>query len=184
MSAAQVLSLEEFREAKVKEEFRARLQGFFAGWLDQVEGVVEEQGKTLEDLTGAIFSFRGELTGKVVEAFVERFHASVLDQVEAICPECGVVLRARGTPRRTVETLVGEVHLSRPYFYCVRCHQGFYALDGALGLSDRRKQGDIQRAVSSLAAEVPYETASELFEELTGLSASDYTLHEIVGEVT
>lgn len=184
MSYAQVLSFEEFREAQEKEAFRARLQGVFAEWLEQVEGAVEEQGKTLEDLTGALFALRGELTGKVAEAFVERLHASALDQLEAVCPECGAVLWARGSHSRTVETLVGEVRITRPYFYCVRCRKGFHPLDAALELSERRKQWDIQKAVSSSAAEMPYETASALFEELTGLSASDYTLHEIVGEVT
>lgn len=35
----------------------------------------------------------------------------------------------------------------------------------------------------SLAAEVPYEKAEELFKELTGLSMSDHTMHEVVGDL-
>lgn len=97
MSAAEVLSIEGFQEARAKEEFRSRLQGVFSEWLEQVEGIVEEGDKTLEDLTGAVFSLRADLTGKVVEALVERFHASALDQVGGVCPECGGMLRARGS---------------------------------------------------------------------------------------
>jgi hypothetical protein len=56
-------------------------------------------------------------------------------------------------------------------------------LDEALELSERRKQLDIQKATASLTAEVPYETASELFEELTGLALSAHTAHEVTNEV-
>jgi hypothetical protein len=78
---------------------------------------------------------------------------------------------------------VGEVSLERPYFYCLGCKQGFYPLDEVLELAERRKQWDIQEAGSKLAAEVPFETAQELFSQLTGLSLSDHTTHEVVGEV-
>jgi hypothetical protein len=82
-----------------------------------------------------------------------------------------------------VETLVGDVSLERPYFYCLGCKQGFYPLDQALELSERRKQWDIQEAGVRLAAEVPFETAQELFSELTGLSLSAHTTHQVVEEV-
>jgi hypothetical protein len=75
------------------------------------------------------------------------------------------------------------VALERPYFYCLECKQGFYPLDEALELSERRKQWDIQEAGARLAAEVPFETAQELFSQLTGLSLSDHTTHAVVGEV-
>jgi hypothetical protein len=78
---------------------------------------------------------------------------------------------------------VGAVSLDRPYFYCLECQQGFYPLDEALELSKRRKQWDIQETGARLAAEVPFETAQELFSQLTGLSLSDHTTHEVVGEV-
>jgi predicted CoA-binding protein len=53
----------------------------------------------------------------------------------------------------------------------------------ALGLSPRQKQTDIEKAACRLAAEMPYQTASELFQELTGLSLSDHTAHEMAAEV-
>jgi hypothetical protein len=79
---------------------------------------------------------------------------------------------------------VGPVRLSRPYFYCLCCQEGFYRLDEALQLAERRKQWDLQKASARLVAEIPYETASELFETLTGLSFSDHIAHEVVGEVS
>ena len=50
-------------------------------------------------------------------------------------------------------------------------------------MAGRRKQWDIQEAGTRLAAEVPFETAQELFSQLTGLSLSGHTTHEVVGEV-
>ena len=79
--------------------------------------------------------------------------------------------------------MVGEVTLERPYFYCVGCERGVHPLDEALELAGRRKQWDIQEAGARLAAEVPFATAQELFSQLTGLSLSGHTTHEVVGEV-
>jgi hypothetical protein len=73
--------------------------------------------------------------------------------------------------------------LNRPYFWCENCKYGFYPLDGALQLANGKKQWDIQRAGTSLSAETSYEMAEELFKELTGVSMSDYTMHEVVEKV-
>jgi hypothetical protein len=83
-----------------------------------------------------------------------------------------------------VHTLVGEVALSRPYFDGLHCQQGFSPLDEALQLSERRTPWDVQQAGARLAAEVPFETAQELFAALTGLSLSDHTVHAVAGELS
>jgi hypothetical protein len=144
---------------------------------------VKEEPPSLDALTRGVLARRQELTAQVTEALVRQRHAQALGQKNAPCPHCGRLLPARGLVSRTVETLVGEVALERPYFYCLECKQGFYPLDEALELAERRKQWDIQEAGARLAAEVPFETAQELFSQLTGLPLSDHTTHEVVGEV-
>lgn len=183
-SAAAVISLEEFRQGRAQAEAWRQLHERFDRWLDAVEERVPEKTPTLDQVTQAVFAMRQELTGMITEALVEQRHGQALQQQAMPCLHCGRLLRARGSPGRTVETMVGAVSLTRPYFYCVRCQKGFYPLDEALQLSDRRKQWDMQKAAASLAAEVPYETASDLFRELTGLSLSDHIMHEVVGELT
>ena len=64
------------------------------------------------------------------------------------------------------------------------CQQGFAPLDDALQLSERRTPWDLQQAAARLAAEVPFETAQELFTQLTGLSLSDHTIHAVAGELS
>ena len=56
-------------------------------------------------------------------------------------------------------------------------------MDEALERAARRKQPDVQKAAAKLTKEVPYETACELFEELTGLPLSAHTAHEITNEI-
>jgi len=184
MGHAKVISLEEFRQARVRAEVRQRLHERIDRWLDTVEGRVKGDSPTLERLTQEVFAMRHELTGIVTEALVEQSHGEAVEQQTMPCPHCGRLLRARGPHSRTVETMVGPVRLSRPYFYCLRCQEGFYPLDETLQLSEHRKQWDMQKRAASLAAEVPYGTASDLFSELTGLSFSDHITHEVVGELT
>lgn len=183
MGSAAVVCLEEFKQAHNQVEARRQLHERFDRWLDTLEGKMPEETPTLEQLTQAVFEMRQELTGTITEALVEQAHREGLSQRTMPCPHCGRLLSAREFVCRTVETMVGEIRLTRPYFYCVRCQQGFYPSDEALQLSQRRKQWDIQKAGVRLAAEVPYETASELFGQLTGLSLSDHIAHEVVGEL-
>ena len=52
-----------------------------------------------------------------------------------------------------------------------------------MGVAPGRKQFDVQQAAAKLAAEVPYETAQALFEELTGVSLSTARMHELTNTV-
>ena len=184
MGSGSVVSLEEVFRSREGVEFRRRLHERFDAWLDGLEEGMKEPHPNLEQLVQEVFTQRQGLTGLIAEEVVKQQHKGMLGQETAPCPRCGQELSARGPHCRTLETMVGELSLSRPYFYCSECREGFYPLDEALELSPRRKQGDMQKAAASLAAEVPYETASALFGELTGLSFSDHSAHEVVGELT
>jgi hypothetical protein len=71
-------------------------------------------------------------------------------------------LKARPAVSRTAQTLIGDLEVQRPYFYCRKCHQGWSPLDEHLGLSTGRIQLDVQQAAAELAIELPYDTASTL----------------------
>jgi Uncharacterised protein family (UPF0236) len=183
MVTASVLALEEATPDWIRPPTRRELHEGFDLWLDALEETMKEGSPSLDALTRAVLVRRQELTAQVTEVLIRQRHAQTLVQKNAPCPQCGRLLPARGLVSRTVETLVGEVSLERPYFYCLECKQGFYSLDEVLELSERRKQWDIQEAGAKLAAEVPFETAQELFSQLTGLSLSDHTIHEVVEEL-
>jgi Uncharacterised protein family (UPF0236) len=183
MTSTAILSLEVFRDTERHTEVRQRLHDRFDQWLDRLEDRMQDAKPTLEELTQAIFALRQELTHEVTEGLVERAHRVTMEQRTAPCPQCGQTLSARGPQDRAVETLVGVIRLRRPYFYCERCQLGNAPLDTALGLTQRRKQPDVQKAAVKLTKELPYETACELFAELTGLPLSTHTAHEVTQEV-
>ena len=184
MAPAAVISFEETRQAFAKTRARQQLHAQLDRWLDGLEAHMPEAIPSLEELTPAVFAMRQELTGKITQALVEQLHARMLQQRAMRCPDCQRLLPARPAPPRTVHTMVGEVSLSRPYFYCPDCQKGIAPVDDALQLSERRTQWDLQQAAARLAAEVPFQTAQELFTQLTGLSLSDHTIHAVAGELS
>ncbi len=184
MVIAAIVSLEEFRQAQARAHARGELHERFDRWLDSMEEKLPDKTPSLEELPRTVFDMRQELTGVITESLVVQRYGQALKQQSMGCSQCGRTLRARQTASRRMKTMVGKVSLQRPYFYCVQCEKGFYPLDEALELSERRKQWDIQKAGASLAVEVPFEAAQALFSELTGLSLSDHTTHEIVGELS
>jgi hypothetical protein len=183
MASAAILSLEEFRDTQRRAAIRQRLHDRLDHWLDRLEVHVKEPQPTLEQLTQAVFALRQEWTQAVTEGLVEQAHRAALEQRTAACPQCGQTLSARGPQERTVETLVGAIRLRRPYFYCEHCQLGTAPLDETLQVTARRKQPDVQKAAVRLTKEVPYDTACELFEELTGLPLSAHTAHEVTQAV-
>ncbi len=179
MGAAAIISLAEVRKQKQQGELRQQLHAQFDRWLDTLEEHMTKPKPTLDQITRAVWEVRQELTGSLTMAVLEQHYRPEREQQQAPCPQCGRVVMARGVVSRTVETVVGAVEVSRPYFYCVPCRQGFAPLDSALGLAPSRKQFDLQQAATKLAAEVPYETAQELFRELTGMTLSSAGMHEL-----
>lgn len=180
---AAVIALAEVRERKQRAEERQHLHACFDRWLDTLEGHMTNPKPTLEELTQAVWKCRQELTGQLTATLLEQRFATEQGQRQAPCPQCGRVVEARAVPTRTVETLVGKVEVARPYFYCVPCGHGFAPLEAAWGLAEGRKQFDLQRAAVRLTTEVPYETARELFSELTGMSLGTERLHTVTNAV-
>jgi hypothetical protein len=180
--------LEEYKRDRANQAAREALYAWSRGWIDDIlDGVggkmKEGQRPTLGQITGGIFAGRQDFTRKVAEVSIREAYAEVIGQKTAACPKCRRELTARGPHRRTVETMVGAIELERPYFYCVRCKEGFYPLDKELDLLGERKQEDVQKASLSLAAEVPYNPAHKVFEELTGVKLSDHAIHDVVNGV-
>ena len=52
-----------------------------------------------------------------------------------------------------------------------------------MGLSQRKAQPDIQELEAWLAAEIPYETASEALDRCAGIQLSNHHVHDVVNEI-
>jgi hypothetical protein len=77
-----------------------------------------------------------------------------------ICPHCRGNAWSKGERCRNFVTLAGTVRLTRRYFYCRRCDQGFCPLDSRLGLP---QEGGftlrLTQEVACLSACLPFEQA-------------------------
>jgi hypothetical protein len=179
----EVISLPEVRASKQWEVLRHQLHERFDQWLDTLETQWPEPPATLPEMTATVWHLRQQLTGGITETIVAHVHRREHDRIQANCPRCDGVLRAQACVCRTVETLVGPVQLERPYFYCRACREGTYPLDEVLGVRAGRMQRDVQQAAVDLATEVPYETASILFGQLTGIPVSSERMHTFTHQV-
>jgi len=155
---------------------------------DCLDDFIDEVGKDatmteLEDITGAVFGNKSKLLGRLVAGLIETKYGHLLDQEYCKCNGCSKRLKSLGKRSRKIETRVGEFELSRPYFYCRDCHLGFFPLDEVLCLSDSPKQYDIQDTEAFLCSEMPYETAKEAYERITGDQLSTHHMHDTVNGI-
>jgi len=169
MGAAEVISFEEVRARKQWDALRGQLHIRFDQWLDELEAQLPEPALSLAQVTETVWNLRQVLTGGLTEAKVEHAHRGEHTRQQSRCPQCDRLLKARAPVQRTVETLVGLVHLERPYCSCPACRVGLSPLDEVLGLSPGRPQLEVQKAAAKLVTEVPYDEAQRLFGDLTGV---------------
>ena len=180
MGSAQVISLSEVRASNQWQRLRDDLHTRFDQWLDRLQEQLPNPHTRLAEVTEAVWQLRQELTGGLSETIVEHAHRGELTRQSARCPQCHRQLPARPVVARTVETMVGPVHVERPYFYCPSGCGGVYPLDQVLDLAPGRKQLDVQQAAAQVATEMPYEEAHTLFSDLTGVPLGSERLHTFV----
>jgi len=180
MGSAQVISLSEVRASHQWQGLRAQLHARFDQWLDRLQEQWPDPQTPLAEITEAVWNLRQELTGGLSETIVEHGYHDELTRRVTRCPQCRRHLTARPVVARTVETMVGPVHVERPYFYCTSGCGGMYPLDQALDLAPGRKQLDVQRAAAQVAIEMPYEEAHTLCSDLTGVELGSERLHTFV----
>ena len=182
MGCAEVISLPEVRARKQWEALRQQLHERFDQWLDAVEAQLPGSAPTLAQVTETIWALRQQLTSDVAQTIIEHTHQEEQRRTSLQCATCMHRLRARPQVSRTVETLIGEIEVHRPYFYCRHCHRGGYPLDEVLELCPGRIQRDVQQAAADLVTEVPYDTATTLFGRLSGLAVSSERMHTLTNQ--
>lgn len=179
MGKAEVIVLSEVRASSQWQRLRDDLHTRFDQWLDDLQAQLPDPQAQLAEVSETVWKLRQDLTGRICEAIVQHGHAGEARRRFAPCPACGRRLKARPLAARTVETLVGAVHVERPYFYCTAGCGGFYPMDSALGVRSGRLQLDVQQAMADLATEVPFETAAGMFGRLTGIGVSSERMHAL-----
>lgn len=91
----------------------------------------------------------------------------------AICPKCGVALTKKGKKKRKLQTRGGrEIELEREYGVCPECGQGIFPLDEELKLLPGKLTPNGHERLVRLSGWMPFEKATELFEDFMGVRVS------------
>jgi Uncharacterised protein family (UPF0236) len=180
--AAEVIVLDDVRASHQRRGLRQQLHERFDRWLDELETQLPEAEPTVAQVSETIWALRQRLTAGVAQTIVDHTHQEERDREYLNCATCDRLLKARPAVSRTTQTMIGDLEVQRPYFYCRECPRGWSPLDEHLGLSAGRIQLDVQQAAAELATELPYETASTLFGRLSGLSVSSERLHTLTNQ--
>ena len=85
--------------------------------------------------------------GKIVKQIIVELFSDEPNRETMVCPNCGRMLNPRDVHERTVETIIGEIKLRRPYFYYTNCKKGIHPLNDVLILSDTVKQWDMHKII-------------------------------------
>ena len=122
--AAEVISLDDVRASYQRQALRQALHERFDHWLDELETQLPESKPTLARVSETIWALRQPLTAGVAQTIVEHTHQEERDRQHLSCPQCERLLKARPAVPRTAQTLIGDIAVHRPYFYCHSCHLG------------------------------------------------------------
>jgi len=105
------------------------------------------------------------------QAVARRLNADTSDYASPSlpCPRCGGPARYAGRHAKTFTTALGPLPLTRAYYPCAPCAQGFCPRDRALGVEGGSLSPAVTRMVGTAAALVSFAEASELLGALAGL---------------
>jgi hypothetical protein len=85
------------------------------------------------------------------------------------CPGCGGTARYAGRHAKTFTTALGPLPLTRAYYHCAACAQGFCPRDRVLGIETAALSPAVTRMVGTAAALVSFAEGSDLLGALAGL---------------
>ena len=88
------------------------------------------------------------------------------------CPRCQGQARYAGRRQKIFTTVLGEMTLSRAYYYCDRCAAGFCPRDRALSVDQVSLSPHVLRMVGIVGARVSFQEGHQLLRELAGITVA------------
>jgi Uncharacterised protein family (UPF0236) len=106
-------------------------------------------------------------------ALEQRLNADISDHAGPLLPcSCGATAQYRGRHDKTFESVLGPLCLTRAYYHCRQCQQGFCPRDHALRLEAFSLTPGVLRMTASTAALVSFQESSALLHELASVQVS------------
>jgi hypothetical protein len=123
-----------------------------------------------------------EATEMVVRSAMHQAGASVLAKLlcfaapdadqRAIHCTCGRKAHYRELRSKPVLTVVGKVHISRPYYLCSHCHTGQFPADVELDVENTEFSPGVRRMEAMVGQEAPFDHGREQMKALAGLDVT------------
>jgi hypothetical protein len=106
-------------------------------------------------------------------ALEQRLNADTSDHAGPELPcSCGEPAQYHGRHEKTVESVLGPLHLERAYYHCAKCQSGFCPRGRDPRLELFSLTPGVLRMTGSTAALVSFEESSALLHELAGVQVS------------
>jgi hypothetical protein len=152
------------------ESLRLTIHAAVDAMLERLQVALDESEPTLEGLERSVLRELHTLGSVMLTALCEAL-------VPAYPPAqvgCGCGGTAHYQRRRTAQckTLVGIIHLQRPYYLCPACHAGHCPLDRALGFCAGSVSDGLEALLALLGTEFSYGHAAEMVERLSLVQVS------------
>jgi hypothetical protein len=100
-----------------------------------------------------------------------------------VCGCCGHDQRFINHRPRTLATLLGQVTITRAYYYCEHCGSSCCPYDQGVGLGTNHESVGLAKAMAMLGAFDPFVPAATVLEQLTGQRLGDRTIHRVARKV-
>ncbi len=123
-----------------------------------------------------------EANEMVVRSAMQQAGASVLAKLlcfaapdtgqRAIPCTCGRQAHYRELRSKPVLTVVGKVHLSRPYYLCSHCHTGQFPADAELDVENTEFSPGVRRMEAMVGQEAPFDHGRQQMKVLAGLEVT------------
>jgi hypothetical protein len=161
--------MEESREQKIArltEEFRKLLEEKFpkkGSTMQRIEELTEEIGKAIEE------RIEDDATKQEGRGHVGSY---------AVC-RCGYMARYVRDYEKRIVTLHGERTVTRAYYYCSSCGNGFCPVDKTLGIDGGCTTMAVRARIARLAAMVPFGRCSTELAHLCGIKVSAKTVERV-----
>jgi len=125
------------------------------------------------DLEAVEMAARRQALHLAARALEQRLNADTSDHAGPELPcSCGGPAQYPGRHEKTVESVLGPLHLERAYYHCAKCQSGFCPRDRDLRLERFSLTPGVLRMTGSTAARVSFEESSALLHELAGVEVS------------